>query len=175
MVEKNIFITGFMGTGKSAVGECLAQKTGKVFLDMDKVIESQEGNSIKEIFASKGENYFRSLETRILKEISSRQGIIVATGGGALLSEENYQLACNGGYIVLLWATPEVILERLKKEKDIRPLLSGSDRLEKIKMLLQQRKEKYNRIKYQIETTNLSIDQVAKAIIELFQIKEVIN
>jgi len=164
-----------MGTGKSAVGECLARKTGKIFLDMDKVIESQEGNSIKEIFATKGENYFRILETRILKEISSRQGIIVATGGGALLSEENYQLACNCGSIVLLWATPEAILERLKKEKDIRPLLSGSDRLEKIKVLLQQRKEKYNRIKCQIETTNLSIEQVADAIIELFQIKEGIN
>ncbi len=169
MLAKNIFITGFMGTGKSTVGRLLAQRTRKTFLDIDEIIECREGLSIKDIFSKKGEEYFRNLETNILKEISSRQGVIVATGGGTLLSEENVKLAESCGDIILLWATPEVILERLKQEKDCRPLLSGSNKLAQIITLLNKRKEKYNRFGYQIDTSHLTIEQVVVKILELYQ------
>lgn len=164
MLEKNIFITGFMGTGKSTVGRYLAQKTGKIFLDMDNIIESQEGCSISDLFSIKGETYFRKLETKVLKEICQRRGIIVATGGGTFLSEENIELAHSCGDIILLKAAPEVIAERLKKETDSRPLLWGRNYLTQIKTLLNKRQEKYNRFENQIDTSNLTIKQVVAKI-----------
>ena len=79
-----------MGTGKSTVGMHLAKKTGKIFLDTDYLIESREGKSINEIFLTYGENHFRNLENNILKEVCTRKDVIVATGGGTLLYEENF-------------------------------------------------------------------------------------
>jgi shikimate kinase len=168
LLAKNVFITGFMGTGKSTVGKYLAKKTGKIFLDTDYLIESREGKSINEIFLTYGENHFRNLENNILKEVCIRKDVIVATGGGTLLSEKNYQLAYLKGIIILLWATPEVIVERLSREGDRRPLLFGAGKLEKVSLLINQRKESYNRFEYRIDTSNLAIEEVANRIIKLW-------
>jgi shikimate kinase len=156
-----------MGTGKSTVGMCLAKKTGKIFLDTDYLIESREGKSINEIFLTYGEDYFRNLENNILKEICISRDVIVATGGGTLLYEENFQLAHDCGIPILLWANPEVIMKRLRGEEDKRPLLSGADRLEKITALLNKRKDSYNRFEYRVDTSNLTVEQVVVKIIEL--------
>ena len=167
MLTKNVFITGFMGTGKSTVGIHLAKKTGKTFLDTDYLIESREGKSINEIFLTYGENHFRNLENNILKEVCTRKDVIVATGGGTLLSEENFQLVHDCGIPILLWANPEVIMKRLTGEENKRPLLSGAGRLKKIKALLNKRKDSYNRFEYRVDTSNLTVEQVVAKIIEL--------
>lgn len=167
MLTKNVFITGFMGTGKSTVGIHLAKKTGKTFLDTDYLIESREGKSINEIFLTYGENHFRNLENNILKEICISKDVIVATGGGTLLSKENFQLVHDCGIPILLLANPEVIMKRLIGEEDKRPLLSGAGRLEKITALLNKREESYNRFEYRVDTSNLTVEQVVAKIIEL--------
>ncbi len=167
MLTKNVFIAGFMGTGKSTVGMRLAKKTGKIFLDTDYLIESREGRSINEIFLTYGEDYFRNLENNILKEICISKDVIVATGGGTLLSEENFQLVHDCGIPILLWANPEVITKRLRGEEDKRPLFSGTDGLEKITALLNKRKDSYNRFEFRVDTSNLTVEQVVVKIIEL--------
>ncbi len=156
-----------MGTGKSTVGKYLAKKMGKPFLDTDSMIECREGISINKIFINYGEGYFRNLENTLIKEICNKQNVVVSTGGGTLLSEDNFQSANSCGIVFLLWAKPAIIMERLKKEADIRPLLSGANRLEKISLLLDQRKEKYNRFKYQIDTSELSVSEVASKIMDI--------
>ncbi len=163
-----------MGTGKSTVGKLLAKITDRSFLDTDKLIESREKMSINDIFSQYGEKYFRNLENNLMKEICLNQNTVIATGGGTLLIEDNYQLATRCGIIFLLQAKPEIILNRLKDEPDTRPLLSGVNKLEKISFLLEQREEKYNRFKLIIDTSNLTAEDVVSRIIELYK-KEINN
>ena len=167
MLNKNIFLTGFMGTGKSTVGKLLAQKLNREFIDLDQVIEDREGKTISEIFQEKGEGYFRELESSLLREVSGKKGIVVATGGGTLLSDENFLLAQNYGITILLKANPKIIKERVDKEEETRPLLAGNSRLLKITTLLEERRERYNRFQYQIDTSALSVEQVIAEIITI--------
>ena len=112
-MKNNIYLTGFSGTGKSTVGNVLAIMTGKDFVDVDLVIEEIEGKSIRDIFALKGEEYFRSVETECLREVSTRSETIVSTGGGVPVSLQNIEIMEDSGAIVWLKATPETILTRL--------------------------------------------------------------
>jgi len=116
MKKHNLYITGFMGTGKSVVGKTLAQKMGKIFIDVDTAIKDRQGKKIADIFNEWGESHFRKLETNLLKEIVQRNDLVIATGGGTLLSEENVQLANQGGTIICLRANPMVIYQRIKKD-----------------------------------------------------------
>ncbi|MDD4362845.1 MAG: shikimate kinase [Atribacterota bacterium] len=170
MLSKNIIITGFMGTGKSTVGKSLAFILKKQFLDMDSLIEEKEGKSITDIFQLKGENYFRNLEKNILKEIIMGENMVIATGGGALLEEDNFILANKEGLVVLLKATPTVIFSRLKKDKN-RPLLSGDDKLRKIIDLMEKRKEKYDRFANSIDTSDFTVEQIVGEIIKIYRRK----
>ena len=93
----NLYLLGFMGTGKTSVGRLLSQRLSWKFLDLDDLIEEREGLKIAEIFSQKGEPYFRDLETKILKEVAQKSKLIVACGGGVVLKEENLSLIENSG------------------------------------------------------------------------------
>ncbi len=142
MFSYNIFLTGFMGTGKSTVASCFGDKFGMSIIEMDEAIAKMEGMSISDIFAQKGEGYFRNLETEFLRKMSSETGQIVSCGGGVVLREENVELMRRQGVIILLEASPEEILRRVK-EDDNRPLLKDRKNAAAISELLEQRQKKY--------------------------------
>ncbi|RMG59683.1 MAG: shikimate kinase [Deltaproteobacteria bacterium] len=140
--RRGIVITGFMGTGKSTVGVMLARRLRREFVDLDSVIEEVEGKSIRDIFEEKGELYFRDVESRCLNDVLSRPGMVVATGGGAVIREENRRRMREYGFVVCLTASPAVIEERVR-ETTVRPLLLGGDFRERVRALLEERKEFY--------------------------------
>ena len=139
---KNIFLIGFMGSGKSTVASCLAKNYGMEIIEMDQLIVEREGMSIPDIFAQKGEPYFREAETNLLIEIQSEQNKVVSCGGGVVLREKNVEEMKKSGEIVLLSAKPETILERVKND-DNRPLLRGNKNVEFISDMMEKRRPKY--------------------------------
>jgi len=167
-MRKNIVIAGFMGTGKSTVAKQLARKLKMEFVDTDQVIEENQGMSIADIFARYGEDYFRQQENKLVKELSQRENMVIATGGGTLLSSDNAKMLSQKGEIICLYADPATIYNRLKR-KNNRPLLRGKNVLESINQLLKERKKVYDDIKLKIDTSDLSIKEVVERIIELLK------
>lgn len=139
----NIFLIGFMGTGKSTIANSLKRKYDMQVLDMDSEIEKNQGKAISEIFAEEGEEYFRDLETQLVLDLQKRDNVVVSCGGGAVLREKNVQEMRKSGKIILLQATPETILERVKNSHN-RPLLEGNKNIDFIKELMSKREDKYN-------------------------------
>jgi shikimate kinase len=157
-----------MAVGKSAVGRALARKLKRRFVDIDGVIEKSEGMSISDIFAEKGELYFRECEKRVLREVLGRNNQVVATGGGAVVDEENLRLLQDRALLVCLTAAPDVLLDRAGLGSK-RPLLNGDDRRARIEELMRDRREKYAQAHFSVDTTGLSIEQVTKRILELLR------
>lgn len=139
---KNVFLIGFMGSGKSTIAACLSQDYGMEVVEMDEVIAKREKMSIPDIFAQKGEAYFREAETRLLQEIEEDGHKVVSCGGGVVLREENVQEMKKKGQIVLLSAKPETILERVKGD-DNRPLLAGKKDVTSICEMMEERRPRY--------------------------------
>lgn len=162
---KNIVLVGFMGTGKTSVGLSLADRLGMTFLDMDDMIVEREERTIPEIFATDGEEYFRSLERSIVQELAEREGLVVATGGGIVLNRDNIDDFERTGLVVCLSAAPEVILARVEADTN-RPLLEGDDKMVKITDLLNKRQALYDAVNCQVETDELSLDEVIGAIMD---------
>ncbi|MGN0295341.1 MAG: shikimate kinase [Lachnospiraceae bacterium] len=142
LFNHNILLIGFMGCGKSTVSSFLCKMLAMDSVEMDAVIVEREGMSINDIFAKYGEEYFRNLETNLLIELSHKNQLVVSCGGGAALREINVQHMKNNGRVVLLTATPETILERVK-DNDDRPLLRGNKNVEFIGDLMEKRRAKY--------------------------------
>lgn len=138
----NIVLIGFMGTGKTTVSERFSKMYKMEIIDMDRVIAEREGMTIPEIFLTYGEEYFRSLETRLLIELQSRKGVIISCGGGIVMRERNVTEMKKNGKVVLLTATPQTILERVK-DNDDRPLLKNRKNIEGISEMLEIRRSKY--------------------------------
>jgi 3-dehydroquinate synthase len=166
----NVVITGFMGTGKSKVGLEVARRLGWEFVDMDALIEERVGMTIPEIFAQQGEGFFRQQERQLCQELAKRRGLVIATGGGALIPEENRQALGTNGLLVCLTCDVEEIAQRLTQAED-RPLLDVdvADRRERIETLLAERRESYSRIPHQIDTTGLPVEEVVGMVIELLK------
>ena len=143
-MKKNIILCGFMGCGKSTVGKQLSEKMGMKFIDTDSYIEQKEGMTISEIFAEKGEDYFRSLELEVCKELSNLHAAVISTGGGTLLKDKNVKAIKKNGVVFLLNVSSNTVLTRLKSD-DTRPLLQREDKEKAVKMMLSQRTPLYNR------------------------------
>ena len=169
-MRENIIITGFMGTGKSIVAEELARKLKMEFIDMDQIIEEVQGMSISDIFDRYGEKYFREQENKLVKELSRKENIVIATGGGTLLSSDNTRILSQKGNVICLYADPQVIYNRVKR-KNGRPLLNGEKILDKINHLLKERKKIYDNIKWKIDTTNFTTQKVVDKIINLLKLE----
>ena len=161
----NIVLTGFMGTGKTAVGRQVADKLKIAFIDIDSEISKRAGKSITDIFASSGEAAFRQLERDVIAELTTRDRTVLATGGGALLDETNRQNLGKQGILVCLRARTSTLMERLKDDVT-RPLLAGENLEQKLARLLKERQAVYDCCAIQVDTDTKTIPQVADEIIE---------
>jgi shikimate kinase/3-dehydroquinate synthase len=164
-VQPNIVLIGFMGTGKTAVGRRVAARLGRPFVDTDALIEARAGRPVPRIFAEDGEEAFRRLESEVVAEASARSGVVIATGGGVVLRPENMACLRRSGVIVALRADPRAILARVGAGRG-RPLL-GPDPEARVRHLLEQRDALYRAADLTVETTSLSVDEVASRVISL--------
>ncbi len=169
---KNIVLTGFMGTGKSTVGQVVAQHLQRTFIDMDTLIEQREERPITQIFADSGEPYFRQLEANLCTELAQRHGLVIATGGGALVSETNLRVIEQTGLVICLNCQPNTLWQRIGQSQN-RPMLAAQDkeRFARLSALLEQRASAYNRIPHQIDVTHLSPNEVAAQVCQLTTMK----
>jgi shikimate kinase len=161
---KNIFLTGFMGVGKSTVGKQLAEQLGIHFQDLDEMIVERENCSIKEIFSRKGEKYFRDCETNLLKELKLQPATVYATGGGIVLREENRHLMSKLGYTVSLICPWHVLKERLQVSDD-RPLVNSAKEWDDVEEIWVQRQSYYEDANYIVNTEGMTPSQVVQNII----------
>ncbi len=166
----HLFLYGPPGTGKTTIGKILANKLCLPFVDLDRVIESQAGMPISQIMQQQGETAFRDLETAALKEVALRaersgarrhgDEAVIALGGGALLRDENRQLAESNGKIIMLMAEKDTLLKRLNEDSDQRPLLAG-DLETKLAVLLEHRREHYASFILKLHVDDKTIEQIA--------------
>ncbi|MCI8859404.1 MAG: shikimate kinase [Lachnospiraceae bacterium] len=138
MTKPNIYLIGFMGTGKSTVSRCLANKLGYEEIDTDAQIVERYHQSIAEIFAAQGEQRFRDMETELLQELCKEKDKIISCGGGMALRKENVILMRQNGTVVLLTAEPETIFSRVQNDNG-RPILNENMSVDYIQELLGQR------------------------------------
>ena len=167
----NIYLVGFMGTGKTSVGKALSLKSNMRFVDLDDLIEFKEKRSIADIFAKDGEPYFRRAEKKILKEVAKEKGFIVACGGGAVIDPENIKIMKETGVIICLGASSDAILKRTKGST-CRPLLNVDNPKEKIEFLLKMRSPFYAKSDFLIDTSGLTIDKVVEKISKIGVLSE---
>ena len=144
-LPENIFLVGLMGAGKTSVGRALAKRLHKTFYDTDQEIERATGVKIPVIFEIEGEAGFRAREAKLLAELVRRTNIVVATGGGAVLSEQNRRLLAEHGAVIYLRATAPDLWQRTHHDKN-RPLLQTDDPLKKLQELFAQRDPLYREI-----------------------------
>ena len=165
-MKTNIALIGFMGTGKTAVGEALARKSGKRFVELDSLVAQKAGKPIPEIFQRDGEIAFRELEIEVTKEVSAGKNLVIACGGGIVLNKINVDRLRRDSVIVYLTASPSVILKRTLKDGETRPLLYVQDKMSEIRELLRFRKPFYERAAdISINTSRLDVDSVVDQII----------
>ncbi len=160
-----IILIGFMGTGKTAVGRRLSERLDREFIDLDAVIEQQEGMTIEKIFCRHGEPYFRALEKRAVAELSKRRNTVVAAGGGVVLDRENVRNLQKLGKLVHLTTRPEVIAERISGQHH-RPLIEVEDRRRRIEEMMAVRLPFYAVADVDIDTSDLSVEEIAERIID---------
>lgn len=155
-----IFLIGFMAAGKSTIGNLLAQSLGYEYKDTDQIIEERENMSIHKIFLARGEDYFRRLESTVLREITgepAEKAFVISTGGGMPCSEDNIAHMKRYGTVVYLKATPDDILRRINHSEE-RPvfhrLKSKGDERKGLEDMLRQRESYYNQASLIFDTTN---------------------
>lgn len=164
VTEKNIYLIGFMGAGKSTIARALCKEYGLQQMEMDAQIEQEEKMKISEIFEKKGEEYFRFKETALLERCTKMKNLVVSCGGGAAMRECNVKEMKKNGKIVLLSVTPETVYERVKNSHD-RPLLEGNMNVEYIRELLEVRRPKYEKAAdIIVKTDGKTAKEIAKEI-----------
>jgi len=165
---RNLVITGFMGTGKTTLGRRVAQQLGRPFVDMDAEIEAQAGKSVARIFSEDGEGAFREREAALCKVLAAQEGLVVATGGGALVNPESRAALSQSGTVVCLTCDADEIVERVRAAGGPeRPLLAGDDPGAAVARLLDARSEAYGAIPWQVATTGRSVEAVAQVVVAL--------
>ncbi len=167
-LDQNVFLIGFMGCGKSTLASWLEQTYGLDIIEMDQLIAKQNGMSIAEIFATKGEEYFRSEETELLKNCATMKNKVISCGGGVVMRPVNVEEMKKSGKIVLLTAKPETILERTKDDHG-RPLLENNKSVDKIAALMEARRPAYEAAAhFVIETDGKTTAQIGEELFARF-------
>ena len=175
-MKTNIALIGFMGTGKTAVGQALARKLGRKFIELDLLIEQKAGKSIPDIFQQDGEIAFRELEIEVTKEIAREEYLVIACGGGVVLNKINIDRLRENARIVYLTVSPQATLKRVSTGEGQRPLLAGDNPTLTIRELLRFRKPFYERAAdIKIDTSKLDIDSVVEQIINKLKEDESFN
>lgn len=165
---RNLVLVGFMGSGKSSVGRILSSLTGFALVDTDALVAQAAGRSIPAIFKQHGEEHFRALETKVLHSLVGRIGLIVATGGGVIISASNRELLPQIGPVVWLDASPEHLYQRVKHSK--RPLLQTADPRRTVEELYHQREPLYaETAAIRIDSGTLTHRQTAEAVLHTLQ------
>lgn len=162
----NIYLVGFMGTGKSSVGKELAKKKKWQFIDLDELIELQDRRNISDIFAKDGEPYFRKIEKKLLLKVSKEVNFVVACGGGIVLDKDNIKIMKESGMMICLSATADEILKRTAASIH-RPLLQVANPEKQIAHLLKMRAPYYAEAEKAIDTTNLSVKEVVNKLLKI--------
>lgn len=175
MTPQTISLVGMPGGGKSTVGRHLARALGLSFVDSDTEIERRAGMSVRAFFDAHGEDRFRDLEQRVLDELTARPGMVVATGGGAVLREENRKALSERTTVIYLRSTPEELFRRLRHDTQ-RPLLQVKDPLRKLRELYQERDPLYRRTaQYVIETGRPSVPTLVNMILMQLELAGVVD
>ena len=164
-----VFLTGFMGTGKTTVAAVLAQRMQLDLIEMDELIEREEGRSIPSIFDTDGEEAFRDMETALIMNLSERPGAVVSCGGGSVLRPENRALMHALGTVVHLTASPDTIFKRLSGESEGRPNVRNRMSPEGIRELLEKRRPAYEAADFPVDTDGMEPEEIALQIMRLLR------
>ncbi|WP_411727796.1 shikimate kinase AroK [Methyloglobulus sp.] len=169
MTKENIYLIGHMGAGKTTIGRQLAKSLAVPFYDSDRAIEESTGVDIPTIFEFEGEEGFRDREQKMIQKLTQLHGIVLATGGGAILREENRKVLKENGYIVYLQCSVERILERTRRDTQ-RPLLKTDNPKERLQRLFEQRQPLYlSCANFRIDTGILKRKTVVNRILEEYR------
>ena len=173
-MKKNIFITGFSGSGKTSVGRAAARRLGWQFVDTDDLIVKRAGKPISEVFAQSGETFFRELERESLVEAASGESQVISTGGGLPMDEKNRRIMEQRGLVVCLEARPETIHRRLEKESRqrgaiVRPMLESEDPPARIRSLKADRQPGYALSHWTVHTDDMTPDEAAAEVIRAWR------
>lgn len=158
--DENIFLVGLMGAGKTSVGRMLARRMNKEFYDADAEVEKTTGVKIPVIFEIEGESGFRAREEKMIEQLTAMTGIVLATGGGAVISPANRSLLKGRGRVIYLRAAPEDLWRRTRRDRN-RPLLQTADPLGRLRMLHEQRDPLYR------EVADLIVDTGSQSVAHL--------
>ena len=174
---KNVVLIGFMGTGKTSTGRMLAAKLGCAFIDMDQKIEEEAGISIPEMFAQKGEAYFREKERQLVTYLAGRRNAVISTGGGTVKDPENMRQFRKTGVVICLTASVDAVLERTS-HRGSRPVLDQADhgnRRQAVEQLMEERRDLYRQADHTVDTSELSPLQVVEVIQRYLKSRGVIH
>ena len=163
---RSLYLVGMMGSGKTSTGRPLAERLGYGFVDADAVIKQAAGCSIPEIFERDGEAGFRKLESQVLSAISQRHSLVVATGGGVVTQQENWGLL-HSGIVIWLDVVPDQLLQRLKADSTVRPLIQTDDPEAALNALLNERRPLYAEADLTVVINEETPETVADGILQL--------
>lgn len=166
-MNKNIVLVGLSGSGKSTLGNILSSLSGYALVDTDAIIVKLQNRSINNIFETNGEEFFRTLETQVSKEISAFDKQIISTGGGIVLKEKNLEYLKQNGIVFYLKTSVNSLLKRLEGD-NTRPLLKTDDVKKKLEIMLEIRGKLYEKADVTIETDKLTPEETAKEILRIY-------
>lgn len=161
-VPQNIVLTGFMATGKTTAGRIIADVLRMRFVDVDAEIVRQEGQSVAQVFAQRGEEAFRQIEADLCRQFAQQRSLVIATGGGALINPDTLAAMKETGLVVCLWASPETIQRRLSGESG-RPLAADWE------ALYEHRKPIYESMPHHVTTSGKIPEEIAKEVVTLWR------
>ena len=167
-MKKNVVLTGMMGVGKSTIGKRLAKKLKVKFIDLDKIIEKKERNSINDIFKIKGEDHFRKIEKKIALQELKKVNTVISLGGGAFLNRDIRKGVQESAISFWLDLNMKSLLKRLKNSKK-RPLLNQENLTQTVNKIYLERKKFYNQSNYRIKCNSVSINEIILKIIKLYE------
>lgn len=163
----HLILTGLPGSGKSTVGAAVAERLGRPFLDFDQEIERRAGCSVIELFRTRGEPTFRTLELELTRELSRSAGMVLAPGGGWITVPGALELLRPPGVLVYLRASPDVVLERMGSSSSLRPLLSAPEPLAELRELLSKREARYLLADHVLDVEHIDLQGVISLVTRL--------